>query len=265
MSESTRPTAPMTIRTTPTACRSTPETVAVTAHLRIAPAAMRTRLVLMPMRPSVSLAGAPRVRADETSSGASLRGLTCAPRVHAESLEALGMGRNPGLHRLRGPARHAPDALRGDVELAVPERLVRPDAAVRVPGRDAGGEARLDPGLARSRLVAQAQTEEVVADRRQLVQRMRLLAGEIEGLVLVPGADEYAGRDRRGVLARDQCDPAVSARAAAHAVRIEPERQIIEEEVHPQERVRQAAREDHLLRRRVRVAVREGRCRRGLH
>ena len=48
---------------------------------------------------------------------------------------------------------------------------------------------------------------------------------------------------------------------AADAVRVEPERQVVEEEVHAQERVRQPAREDHLLRRVVRVAVVEGRRR----
>src|SRR5512132_2911429 len=48
-SEMRPPTAPTTIRITPTVWRSTPDTSADTAHVRIAPTAIRMRLTPMPM------------------------------------------------------------------------------------------------------------------------------------------------------------------------------------------------------------------------
>ena len=47
--DSTRPTAPTIIRIAPTVTRSIPDTVAVTAHARIAPTAISTRLTEIPM------------------------------------------------------------------------------------------------------------------------------------------------------------------------------------------------------------------------
>jgi hypothetical protein len=49
MSDRTRPIAPTTSRITPIVLMSTPETVAVTAQVRMAPAAMRMRLTPTPI------------------------------------------------------------------------------------------------------------------------------------------------------------------------------------------------------------------------
>src|SRR5439155_8557202 len=49
ISDSSRPMAPTTIRITPIVLMSTPETVAFTAQVRIAPAAIRIRLTTMPI------------------------------------------------------------------------------------------------------------------------------------------------------------------------------------------------------------------------
>ncbi len=75
-------------------------------------------------------------------------------------------------------------------------------------GGDSGVDAALEPGFARPRLVAERPVEHVAAERGELAQRERLLAGEIERLVLVARA-RRARRPRR-----QRCPRARSARRA---------------------------------------------------
>src|SRR4051812_37412228 len=210
---------------TPIVCKLTPETVAVTAHLRIAPTAMRMRLPLIPMRsfPIVDPSEIPDREASETSarqrdlrtgfkSGVAFggagsvlrgdsdptdrstrlfklvlrRGCARATSIHTERGEPGGIGLHPCPSRLCGPPRHTAHDVRGHVELAALQRLVRTHADIRVPGRDAGTYAALQPGLARAGLVAERPVEHVAAHCGELAQRVRPLAGEIERLVLVP-------------------------------------------------------------------------------